>query len=68
MRLLSLSEVSIQPRASNLKFDDLAEDSEKDSVPNLSTKVHRRLQGTDGRAPNERQRVLRGGSRGRAKP
>ena len=41
MRLLSLSEVSIQPRTSPLKFDQLAAESEKDPVTYLSTKVLR---------------------------
>ena len=35
--------VPIQPRTSPLKFDDLAEKSEKDTVPYLSTKVGRGL-------------------------
>ena len=37
MRLLLLSEVSIQPIASPLKFDYSAEESEKDPVPDLDT-------------------------------
>ena len=35
MRLLSLSEVSIQTITSLLKFDNLADESEKDRVPDL---------------------------------
>ena len=40
LRLLSISEVSIQKRTSPLKFAHLAEKSENGSVSNLSTKVH----------------------------
>ena len=47
----------IQPRTSPLKFAHLAEKSEKDPVPNLSTKVRLSKPNGGGAVRNERRRI-----------
>ena len=55
MSIWSQKSASIQKRKSVLKFDDLAKKSEKDSISNFRTKVHR---AASGRSPDGHTRTL----------